>query len=122
LPTRHYCQYPLAAWQSVTWRLVKGFVKWLLNQGYGLASVNNRLPACCWIWGCEPVMYLFFCRIVAVNVVGVDEDVVHINGRRHRFPVHYFQSQLHQLFPVSFGHVGGGADQARLGIANLAPD
>jgi integrase len=41
----HYCQQRPAAWQGVTWGLVEGFVKWLLNQGYSLASVNNRLSA-----------------------------------------------------------------------------
>jgi integrase len=41
----HYCQHQPAAWQGVTWGLVEGFVKWLLNQGYSLASVNNRLSA-----------------------------------------------------------------------------
>lgn len=41
----HYCQHLPTAWQDVTWGLVEGFVKWLLNQGYSLASVNNRLSA-----------------------------------------------------------------------------
>lgn len=41
----HYGQHVPAAWQGVTWGLVEGFVKWLLNQGYSLASVNNRLSA-----------------------------------------------------------------------------
>jgi integrase len=41
----HYCQHLAAAWQGVTWGLVEGFVKWLLNQGYSLSSVNNRLSA-----------------------------------------------------------------------------
>jgi integrase len=41
----HYCQHRPDAWQGVTWGLVEGFVKWLLNQGYSLASVNNRLSA-----------------------------------------------------------------------------
>lgn len=41
----HYCQYVPAAWQGVTWGLVEGFVKWLLQQGYSLASINNRLSA-----------------------------------------------------------------------------
>ena len=41
----HYCQHVPAAWKGVTWGLVEGFVKWLLNQGYSLASVNNRLSA-----------------------------------------------------------------------------
>ena len=41
----HYCQGSPAAWRGVTWGLVEGFVKWLLNQGYSLASVNNRLSA-----------------------------------------------------------------------------
>lgn len=41
----HYCQHLPAAWQGVTWGLVEGFVKWLLLQGYSLATVNNRLSA-----------------------------------------------------------------------------
>ncbi len=41
----HYCQLVPAAWQGVTWGLVEGFVKWLLNQGYSVASINNRLSA-----------------------------------------------------------------------------
>jgi integrase len=41
----HYCQHTSAAWQGVTWGLVEGFVKWMLNQGYSVASVNNRLSA-----------------------------------------------------------------------------
>lgn len=41
----HYCQHVPAAWTGVTWGLVEGFVKWLLNQGYSVASVNNRLSA-----------------------------------------------------------------------------
>lgn len=41
----HYCQHLPAAWYGVTWGLVEGFVRWLLSQGYSLASVNNRLSA-----------------------------------------------------------------------------
>ena len=41
----HYCQQSPFAWQGVTWGLVEGFVKWLLNHGYSVASVNNRLSA-----------------------------------------------------------------------------
>lgn len=41
----HYCQHMPVAWRGVTWGLVEGFVKWLLNEGYSLASVNNRLSA-----------------------------------------------------------------------------
>ena len=41
----HYCQHSPHAWQGVTWGLVEGFVKWLLNQGYSVATVNNRLSA-----------------------------------------------------------------------------
>ena len=41
----HYCQHSPHAWQGVTWGLVEGFIKWLLNQGYSVASVNNRLSA-----------------------------------------------------------------------------
>ncbi|MCB8944441.1 MAG: site-specific integrase [Ardenticatenaceae bacterium] len=41
----HYCQHAAAAWQGVTWGLVEGFVKWLLNQGYRVTSINNRLSA-----------------------------------------------------------------------------
>jgi len=32
-----------AAWRGVTWGIVEGFVKWLLNEGYAVATVNNRL-------------------------------------------------------------------------------
>jgi integrase len=48
LPTIYgatYCQSVPAAWQGITWGLVEGFVKWLLNQGYTVASANNRLSA-----------------------------------------------------------------------------
>ncbi|MBK8899765.1 MAG: site-specific integrase [Anaerolineaceae bacterium] len=41
----HYCQHQPVAWLGITWGLVEGFVRWLLNQGYSLASVNNRLSA-----------------------------------------------------------------------------
>ena len=41
----HYCQSVPAAWHGVTWGLVEGFVRWLLNQGYSVASINNRLSA-----------------------------------------------------------------------------
>lgn len=41
----HYCQHVPAAWSGVTWGLVNGFIIWLLDQGYSLASVNNRLSA-----------------------------------------------------------------------------
>jgi hypothetical protein len=27
----------------VTWGIVEGFVKWLLNEGYAVTTVNNRL-------------------------------------------------------------------------------
>ncbi|MBP6471920.1 MAG: site-specific integrase [Chloroflexi bacterium] len=40
-----YCQHAPAAWAGVSWGVVDGFVKWLLNQGYSIASVNNRLAA-----------------------------------------------------------------------------
>jgi integrase len=43
--TGHFCQHQPEAWQGVTWGLVEGFVKWLLNQGYSVSSVNNRLSA-----------------------------------------------------------------------------
>lgn len=41
----HFCQSEPAAWQDVSWGLVEGFVKWLLNQGYSISSVNNRLAS-----------------------------------------------------------------------------
>jgi integrase len=41
----HFCQHSPLAWQGVTWGLVEGFVKWLLTQGYSIASTNNRLTA-----------------------------------------------------------------------------
>ena len=31
------------AWQVVTWGLVKGFVLWMLNNGYAISSTNQRL-------------------------------------------------------------------------------
>lgn len=34
-----------AASRGVTWGIVEGFVKWLLNEGYAVATVNNRLSA-----------------------------------------------------------------------------
>jgi hypothetical protein len=40
-----YAQSAPAAWQGVTRGLVEGFVKWLLLQGYSVASANNRLAA-----------------------------------------------------------------------------
>ncbi len=41
----HFCQSEPSAWQGVTWGLVEGFVKWLLNQGYSISSINNRLAS-----------------------------------------------------------------------------
>ncbi len=41
----HFCQQSPAGWRGITWGLVEGFVKWLLNQGYSVTSVNNRLSA-----------------------------------------------------------------------------
>lgn len=32
-----------AVWRGVTWGIVEGFVKWLLSEGYAVATVNNRL-------------------------------------------------------------------------------
>lgn len=29
----------------MTWELVEGFVRWLLNQGHSAACINNRLSA-----------------------------------------------------------------------------
>ncbi|MBK8989090.1 MAG: site-specific integrase [Chloroflexi bacterium] len=40
-----YCQNTPAAWEGITWGLVEGYVKWLLTQGYSIATVNNRLSA-----------------------------------------------------------------------------
>ena len=41
----YFCQHEPAAWYGVTWGLVEGFVRWLLQQGYSVASTNNRLSA-----------------------------------------------------------------------------
>jgi integrase len=41
----HFCQHRPEAWRGVTWGLVEGFVEWLLNEGYSVSSVNNRLSA-----------------------------------------------------------------------------
>ena len=32
-----------AGWRGVTWGIVEGFVKWLLQEGYAVSSVNARL-------------------------------------------------------------------------------
>ena len=32
-----------AAWQGMTWGLVKGFVAWMLKQGYAVGTVNRKL-------------------------------------------------------------------------------
>ncbi len=31
------------AWRGVTWGLVAGFVRWMLEQGYSVSSVNRKL-------------------------------------------------------------------------------
>lgn len=36
-------QYEPLAWQGVTWGVVEGFVQWLLQEGYAIASINARL-------------------------------------------------------------------------------
>ena len=41
----YFCQREPAAWIGVTWGLAEGFVHWLLQQGYSVSSVNNRLSA-----------------------------------------------------------------------------
>jgi len=38
-------QHVPCAWQGITWGIVEGFVKWLLQQGYAVGTVNNRLSA-----------------------------------------------------------------------------
>lgn len=38
-------QHNPECWRGVSWGLVEGFVKWLLNEGHSVASVNNRLSA-----------------------------------------------------------------------------
>jgi len=40
-----YCQSEPAAWTGTTWGLAEGFVKWLLNEGYSVATVNQRLSS-----------------------------------------------------------------------------
>lgn len=40
-----YLQHSPNAWHGVTWGLIRHFVKWLLEQGYSVATVNNRLAA-----------------------------------------------------------------------------
>lgn len=36
-------QHDPDAWQGVTWGLVEGFVKWQLQQGHAVSSINRRL-------------------------------------------------------------------------------
>lgn len=38
----NFQEEPLA-WQGVTWGIVEGFVQWLLQEGYAIASINARL-------------------------------------------------------------------------------
>ncbi|MBK9051448.1 MAG: site-specific integrase [Chloroflexi bacterium] len=38
----NFQEEPLA-WQGVTWGIIKGFVQWLLQEGYAIASINARL-------------------------------------------------------------------------------
>jgi integrase len=61
----HYCQHVAEAWYSVTWGLVDGFVKWMLNQGYSIASVNNRLAA----------VRVYIKLASKAGVIGIDERV-----------------------------------------------
>lgn len=35
--------YKPSAWRNVSWGLVSGFVKWMLDEGYAIGSVNSRL-------------------------------------------------------------------------------
>ena len=32
-------------WQDVTWGIVEGFVRWMLDKGYAIATINHRLTA-----------------------------------------------------------------------------
>ena len=32
-----------ASWQGMTWGLVKGFVAWMLGEGYAIGSINRKL-------------------------------------------------------------------------------
>lgn len=41
----YFCQYRAAAWKDVTAEVVRGFANWMLEQGYSVATVNNRLSA-----------------------------------------------------------------------------
>jgi integrase len=38
-------QHDPTAWREVSWGLVKGFARWLLNAGYAIRTVNARLSA-----------------------------------------------------------------------------
>jgi site-specific recombinase XerD len=38
-------QHDPECWRGVTWGLVEGFVKWMLKEGFSIATVNNRLSA-----------------------------------------------------------------------------
>ena len=48
--------------------------------------------------------------------------MVNIDGRRHGFAAQNLQSEFHQLFAVPFGHIGGGADDAGVGVADFGAD
>lgn len=42
-PTAEQLQTDPSAWQGVTWGIVEAFVKWMLGEGYSVATINNRL-------------------------------------------------------------------------------
>ena len=44
-PTSELLSSTPEAWQGITWGLVEGFARWMLLQGYAIASINARLSA-----------------------------------------------------------------------------
>ena len=44
-PTSELLASTPEAWQGITWGLVEGFARWMLLQGYAIASINARLSA-----------------------------------------------------------------------------
>jgi integrase len=43
IPVPDRMEHDLTAWRNITWGIVKGFVRWQMDQGCAIASVNRRL-------------------------------------------------------------------------------
>lgn len=66
-----YAQHEPGAWVGTTWGLVEGFVKWLLNEGYSIATVNLRLTS-----------IKVYCRLATKADVVTRDENLHIQDVR----------------------------------------